>query len=208
LGRSGHFARLRLLDPDRFHSIEAFQQEEQSYQPVAEAATQLLEDNQLPQQLIDTLLQILEQDHATPLIEQLQDKTRDPAEREQIRDELIEMLLDRHGTGRALFRNTRDRIKGFARRQLHSYPLPLPESYSTLTATTDPTLQLYPETIYTATDGIAWWQFDPRVEWLIEKLRELRGEKILLICAHAETAQGLEQALRQREGIAAALFHE
>ncbi|MCP4126405.1 MAG: RNA polymerase-associated protein RapA, partial [Gammaproteobacteria bacterium] len=208
LGRSGHFARLRLLDPDRFHNIEAFQQEEQSYQPVAEAATQLLEDNQLPQQLIDTLLQILEQDHATPLIEQLQDANIEPAEREQIRDELIEMLLDRHGTGRALFRNTRDRIKGFARRQLHSYPLPLPEPYSALAATTDPTLQLYPETIYPAADGTPWWQFDPRVEWLIEKLRELRGEKILLICAHAETAQGLEQALRQREGIAAALFHE
>ncbi len=208
LGRSGHFARLRLLDPDRYHSIEAFYQEEQSYQPVAEAATELLEDNILPQHLIDTLLQILEHDHATPLIEKLQAQDTQPDERARIKAELTEMLLDRHGTGRALFRNTRDRIKGFARRQLHSYPLPLPEQYTASETVSDPTLLLYPETIYTSTDGTAWWQFDPRVDWLIDKLRQLNGEKMLLICAHAETAQGLEQALRQREGIAAALFHE
>ena len=40
--------------------------------------------------------------------------------------ERIELLLDRHGTGRVLFRNTRSRVKGFPGRQLEVYPLPLP----------------------------------------------------------------------------------
>jgi ATP-dependent helicase HepA len=201
LGRSGHFARLRLLDPDRFHSLEAFEQEEEQYQPIAQATAQLLGDKPLSEQLIHTLLQILEQDHAAPLIKQLQDRNLSPEQQNQIRQQLTEMLLDRHGTGRVLFRNTRDRIKGFARRQLHTYPLQLPAAYADLQT-------LYPETIYSTSDDTIWWQLDPRVEWLIRKLRELKGEKVLLICSSARTAQGLEQALRQREGIAASLFHE
>ncbi len=210
LGRSGHFARLRLLDPDRFHSLDAFRQEESQYQPVAEAATQLLEGGDLTPHLINTLLQILEHDHAEPLMEKLQDPDTEPDEKEHTRSELTEMLLDRHGTGRVLFRNTRDRIKGFARRKLHCYALPLPTPYAELVTgnESDRKCLLYPEASYVAADAIPWWHFDPRVQWLIDKLRELKDEKLLLICAHAQTAQGLEQALREREGIAAALFHE
>ncbi|MEW8210992.1 MAG: SNF2-related protein, partial [Candidatus Thiodiazotropha taylori] len=37
LGQAGHFARLRLLDPDRYYDLQSFLQEEQHYQPVAEA---------------------------------------------------------------------------------------------------------------------------------------------------------------------------
>ncbi len=201
LGRSGHFARLRLLDPDRFHSLQAFEQEEQQYQPIAQAAAELLGDKPLSQHLSDTLLQILELDHASPLIEQLQEQEITSERKTKIRQQLTEMLLDRHGTGRVLFRNTRDRIKGFARRQLHTYPLTLPAAYADLPS-------LYPEAVYRGTDDTPWWQHDPRVEWLIHKLKQLKGEKMLLICSSAGTAQGLEQALRQRAGIAASLFHE
>ncbi len=38
-----HFARLRLLDPDRFHDYEEFIEEQQQYQPVADAVTLLLQ---------------------------------------------------------------------------------------------------------------------------------------------------------------------
>lgn len=205
LGRSGHFARLRLLDPSRFHSLEAFIQEQEQYQPIAEAATQLLSDQSLSNEQIETLSQILEHDNAAQLIEQLQGEECPPIVKEQ----LIEMLLDRHGTGRVLFRNTRSRVKGFSPRKFHSYPLAYPDHYlSNLDSTTDPLQLLYPEILYTDSNNTPWWQFDPRVDWLINKLRELPNEKILLICSSADTAIGLEQVLRQREGIAAALFHE
>ncbi|MEK7771344.1 MAG: SNF2-related protein, partial [Pseudomonadota bacterium] len=37
LGKASHFARLRLLDPNRFNSFESFLAEEQSYEPIAKA---------------------------------------------------------------------------------------------------------------------------------------------------------------------------
>ncbi|HAI06187.1 MAG TPA: RNA polymerase-associated protein RapA, partial [Pantoea sp.] len=53
-----------------------------------------------------------------------------------------------------------------------------------------------------------WWNFDPRVEWLMGYLTSNRKEKVLVICAKAATALQLEQVLREREGIRAAVFHE
>src|SRR5690554_8089358 len=37
MGVASHFARLRLLDPDRYHSLERFREEEAHYVEVAEA---------------------------------------------------------------------------------------------------------------------------------------------------------------------------
>ncbi|MEQ1417459.1 hypothetical protein, partial [Salmonella enterica] len=37
MGVASHFARLRLLDPERYQSLERFQAEEQGYVAVAEA---------------------------------------------------------------------------------------------------------------------------------------------------------------------------
>ncbi len=41
------------------------------------------------------------------------------------------MLMDRHGTSRVLFRNTRNGVKGFPKRELHTIRLPLPTQYQT-----------------------------------------------------------------------------
>ncbi|WP_255964849.1 hypothetical protein, partial [Klebsiella pneumoniae] len=38
LGMESHFARLRLLDPNRFHDFEQFVEEQQNYRPVADAS--------------------------------------------------------------------------------------------------------------------------------------------------------------------------
>ena len=43
LGKSGHFARLRLLDPHRFHSFKAFLAQEEQFGEIAEQANQLLQ---------------------------------------------------------------------------------------------------------------------------------------------------------------------
>src|SRR5699024_627714 len=69
---------------------------------------------------------------------------------------------------------------------------------------------LYPERIYQEFEGenATWWNFDPRVEWLLGFLTANRHEKVLVICAQAATALQLEQVLREREGIRAAVFHE
>ena len=52
-------------------------------------------------------------------------------ERTKSRQALIHMLMDRHGTGRLLFRNTRSGVKGFPNRLLHAIKMPLPTQYQT-----------------------------------------------------------------------------
>ena len=62
-----------------------------------------------------------------------------PAEDELVRetlDRLIHELLDRHGTSRVLFRNTRASIEGFPRRELHQHLLPAPEIFAAHTVET------------------------------------------------------------------------
>ncbi len=170
LGRAGHFGRLRLLDPARFHDLAAFEAETAGYAPIAELATRLLDDQPLTA-ADQTLLQTL-----------LDDGAQLP------RASVIARLLDRHGTGRVLFRNTRAAIHGFPERQLLAYPLsPLTDSDAAAPASFDT---------------------DERLNWLITTLRELRPAKVLLICAHAQTVLELREALRQRAGIHAAVFHE
>ncbi len=68
-------------------------------------------------------------------------------------------------------------------------------------------------------------QQDPRYGWLVDKIKQLSGQrrtssrqaggmhtipgdKALLICKHAQTAIDLEQTLKNRAGIASAVFHE
>jgi ATP-dependent helicase HepA len=203
LGQASHFARLRLLDPDRFHDLEAFRAEAARYRPVAEAVQSLLDDIQLDAVARDAIASRLGPS-AEPLLERLQAGAADAHE---ARDSLIRQLLDRHGTGRVLYRNTRAAIAGFPERQLHAHPLPCPAVYQDL----DGRRALYPEVDLQA-DGepveTAWWQSDPRVDWLIDTLRVLKRSKVLVICAHAETALDLEDALRVRSGIPATVFHE
>jgi len=179
LGRAGHFARLRLLDPDRFYDLNSFREEEALYEPIAEAVEKLLADKPLPTESTQHLLKTLGEEDAAPLLQQLTNHTIETTEYKGARNRLIDMLLDQHGTGRVLFRNTRAQIKGFPKRKLLPYPL-------------------------TQTDG----RTDPRIDWLIQTLRSHKEKKILLICAKAKTAIQLAKTLRTREGIHSALFHE
>ncbi|HSH13659.1 MAG TPA: RNA polymerase-associated protein RapA, partial [Desulfurivibrionaceae bacterium] len=53
-----------------------------------------------------------------------------------------------------------------------------------------------------------WLAEDPRVAWLEKTLLGLRPAKVVVICAHAETAMALEHYLQLRAGIRSAAFHE
>ncbi len=54
LGMESHFARLRLLDPNRFHDFEQFVEEQQNYRPVADAVALLLAGNKLSDSELNT----------------------------------------------------------------------------------------------------------------------------------------------------------
>ena len=217
LGKESHFARLRLLDPNRFHDFEDFVAEEKSYEPVAGAVEALLGEQTLDASASNRLRAMLDTQEDGQLLDVVQDPDADTAQKATARTQLVEQLLDRHGTGRVLFRNTRSAVKGFPERQLHSYPLPLPEAYARVLkqsqhdTTINPLLLLCPELLYQCdpdTAGTHWTQIDPRIEWLIEQLRAVRPNKVLVITASAETAMDLAEWMHSRKGIHAAVFHE
>ncbi|KDN26746.1 ATP-dependent helicase [Vibrio fortis] len=220
LGRESHFARLRLLDPDRFYDYDAFVEEEEQYAPVADAVTALFSGIKLEDSQKNQITELLSEQDVEPLFRVIEGDS--PEEEQAIaRQELIDNLMDRHGTGRVLFRNTRAAIKGFPKRNVHLLPMEIPSQYTTsmrvsgmiggkMTPEARAMKMLYPEEIFQEFEGeeSSWWQFDSRVNWLLEKIQEKRSEKILVIASRASTALQLEQALREREGIRATVFHE
>lgn len=218
LGHQSHFARLRLLDPDRFYDYEEFQQQEQSYQAIAELSKKLISAQTLNATELTHLQQLLSDDSSQSLLTLLEQGTTLSAEQQ---DTLLQKLLDRHGTGRILFRNSRNNIKGFPKRCPLPVPLSMPEQYQNALkvqrslnrdAATAAKIHtnLFPEQVFQAFEGdkSQWWQFDPRVAYLLEQLKQHKPAKFLVICAKAATAIALEEALRLSEGIRAAVFHE
>ncbi|CAM2731205.1 RNA polymerase-associated protein RapA [Vibrio ordalii] len=220
LGRESHFARLRLLDPDRFYDYEAFVEEEEQYAPVADSVSALFSGEKLQNEAKNQITELLSEQDVEPLFRIIESDV-DEESKASARQELIDNLMDRHGTGRVLFRNTRAAIKGFPVRNVHLMPMEIPAQYTTsmrvagmiggkLSAQARAMKMLYPEEIFQEFEGddASWWQFDSRVNWLLEKVKEKRSEKILVIASRASTALQLEQALREREGIRATVFHE
>ncbi len=188
LGVESHFARLRLLDPQRFNNLERFLEEEAQYLHTAKIAEVLMSD------------QALSTEHFTTLTQLLGHSIEDEPEQ---RYRAIQELLDRHGTGRILFRNTREAIQGFPGRDCCPAPLPAPENWSTTGKLRE---QMWPEE--GQLDG-AWMQNDPRVTWLMEMLRtQLKHKKVLLIARSGPVVESLENVLRLHAGIRTAMFHE
>jgi len=190
LGVASHFARLRLLDPARFHSLDTFLTEEENYQPVARAADILLAGEKPDAMGIAVLKTLLDEDLLADL---------DSADGRQA---AINALLDRHGTGRVLFRNTREAIKGFPERECLPVPLVAPEDWPDSGSLAK---MLWAES-FAETDD--WCETDTRVAWLIALLKQLKREKVLLICRTASVVLALEKHLRLREGLRTTLFHE
>lgn len=220
LGRESHFARLRLLDSDRFFDYQEFVKEEEQYAPVADSVSALFSGQKLADEAKNQITELLSEQDVEPLFRIIESDSDEDA-KAAARQELIDNLMDRHGTGRVLFRNTRAAIKGFPKRNVHLLPMPIPQQYTTsmrvsgmiggkMSSEARALKNLYPEEIFQEFEGddASWWQFDSRVNWLLEKITEKRSEKILVIASRASTALQLEQALREREGIRATVFHE
>lgn len=196
LGVAGHFARLRLLDPDRFHDLHAFVSEAQTYQAVAQVARAIEDGRALSAEETATL--------ADTLGESV-DAVAGALANATSREALVERLLDRHGTGRVMFRNTRSSIGGFPARIVHLHRLeaPRPSVVKALAAEWDvDTLTAE------VTDGRISYAYDPRLDWLVALLQDVAPDKVLLICQTPLKAIAIETALRQRTSVAAAAFHE
>jgi len=201
LGMAGHFARLRLLDPDRFFDLAAFLQESEGYLEIARLAEKLKEATPLSEAEEERLASILKEPEAA-----LRDKLRQVrGEDESSRNTLIEALLDQHGTGRVMFRNTRATVAGFPKRIAKLQALKV----SPMDA--DRIQALAREWAADSEPGSGFradFAQDPRIDWLAGLLQDLGQEKVLLICRTQRKAEAIEAALKRRISLKMAVFHE
>lgn len=136
LGAPSHFARLRLLDPDRFGDLERFLEEQTHYEELAGVAGKLLGGDPLTSAdaaILKTIgmrdeaglpdaLQPLPTTPADAAKEAMPDGSADPDAAKRM--ELVKRLLDQHGTGRVMFRNARAAMAGFPNRIVNLVALP------------------------------------------------------------------------------------
>jgi ATP-dependent helicase HepA len=201
LGRSGHFARLRLLDPARYTSLDAFAAEADGYAALSSVATRLVEAAPLDAASRELLAQRFSADAALgTLLEHYQE---DPVANAAA---LLDALIDRHGTGRVMFRNRRAQIGGFPKRIAKIETLDgnvLDDTQrQRLLAEFHADAQAHPPA------GELDYANDPRLPWLIALIDRLAPAKLLLICRTQAKVVALEDALRTRSGAKIARFHE
>jgi ATP-dependent helicase HepA len=199
LGRSGHFARLRLLDPQRYHDLDVYLAESERFQSLSHIADKLLERTPLEADELDQLRKAFEGD--ATLQSYLADTTKPEHSRE-----LVSALIDRHGTGRSMFRNRRAGIGGFPTRvpewelvdadqvDANTRQALLAEFHADIQQPV-PVLELD-------------YSDDPRIDTLVALLEGYPQDKFLLICRSQAKVMALEEALRTRTGAGIARFHE
>lgn len=171
LGLAGHYARLHLLDPNRFHSFNTFIEETMGYKPISDLANKLVTGKAL----------------TAADKKNLKEKIGVDAE-ELDKEKALQMLVDRHGTGRVYFRNTRKTMatfqEFFPKRVLHSYPVKVGK-------TKNPEKKI----------------FELKSSWLAEFVEANKADKTLLICHDKDMVVELEKILKEKTTAKVAFFH-
>ena len=199
LGVESHFARLRLLDPDRYTSLKAFKKESNQFKPVADTLYQVVKEGKLTKTTLAPLLSQWGGASALPDLDLNHLPAPDSAEGQKLMHE----LLDLFGPGRVIFRNTRAVIAGFPSRVAHLVPLE---------GDAEDHIRIGKEVSADAgiTAPLSSFQLDkdPRVLWLVQMLASPEPGKILVICSTREKALALHQAIRDHINVRAGVFHE
>lgn len=205
LGMESHFARLRLLDPHRYSNYESFTKEKHGdYQEIARISDKLIEGKKLDSQEVMFLDELFPNDlkrirRHLEAVKSGSDEARKP---------LIDHLLDLHGIGRVMFRNTRKMMTGFPERRVHLSPLLMPKDSPEFKERLKLEFQSDCDPSSLATLKKYDYDDDARIDWLIEFLEEYEEEKVLLICRFKEKVLALDEALKKKLNLKIALFHE
>lgn len=169
LGLAGHYARLHLLDPNRFHDYNQFIEETMGYKPITELANKLIKGTTLTAEDRKLLKEKVGVD--------TEDKTK-----------AIQQLVDRHGTGRVYFRNTRKTMatysEFFPKRVFHSYPIKPGKG-----------------------KNVDKKILEQKANWLAGFVEEHKSDKILLICHDKDVVVDLEKVLKDKTTAKVAFFH-
>lgn len=199
LGVESHFARLRLLDPNRYANYHDFINEPSNHKDIAKVVEKLSSGKSLQKKDTKLLEAIFPKERIASLAKG--DETA--------KLNLIEDLLDQHGPGRVLFRNTRSAMKGYPKRKLHLAPIGPVENHDLwIQRLSDEFASEKEFTSDAANKQHFWFDEDPRVHWILKTMKEVYPAKILLICKSKEKVIALEEVLGKHAKLKVGVFHE
>jgi ATP-dependent helicase HepA len=179
LGEDGHFARLRLLDPDRYRDLPTYHEEAAQFRDVARIVQRIEKGDPLAKNDVAWLSDHLEE----PIVQELEESGR-LEDSTDAREKIIRGVVDRHGPGRVVFRNTRAAIRGFPDRCAHLIPLEK------------------------CAEGGEGSGDKAKTEWVANFLRSDRTRKVLLICKTRKTVRRLFTEIQKAVSSGLAQFHE
>jgi ATP-dependent helicase HepA len=194
LGRRAHFARLRLLDPARFNDLDRYLAEAGDYAALSAIAERIADAAPLDAREREELCQRFPHDPALhALIAAYPGRV----------EALLAALIDRHGTGRVMYRNRRAAVGGFPERVLAAEGID--------SATGEPgrarLLAEFEDDIRGTAPRPFDYSADPRIAWLVQLLDAHRDDKFLLIASSHAKVEAIDAVLRTRTGASIASFH-
>ena len=199
LGAEGHFARLRLLDPERYPDLDKFRQEQSGYSKVAAVANKMFARKKLSSEDLKYIRKVFEEYTDDEFNTHLED-----------RQSMLEELVDRHGTGRVIFRNSRDSLTGFPKREGLPSALMSPAKLPKEALEKRLLHEFELDTSVGKEEAESYdFRHGPRILWLAKLIKGLgENEKVLLICCTREKVQAIHDALLEEINVKAGLFHE
>lgn len=168
MGEENLFAQLNILDKDRYPSFEEFKKKQKKAQEVSSIIHKIRQNN-----------------YKTSEVE----KYLSPAESKTLTDseQIIQRIVDRFGSGRNYFRNSRSHLekysKLFQKRKQIPHPISLAGKIN---------------------DSIV---LKAKIEKLLEIIDQIGNHKIFIICHSKAIIMKLNKALMERQNYKIALFH-
>jgi len=194
LCRRAHFARLRLLDPARFNDLDRYLAEAGGYTRLSPIAERIADASPLDAREREELCARFPHD---PELHALVAAYPENAAA------LLAALIDRHGTGRVMYRNRRAAVGGFPERVLAADGIG-PETGE---PERDRLLAEFEDDVRGTAPRAFDYSADPRIAWLVQLLDAHREDKFLLIATRRAKVEAIDAALRTRTGAPIASFH-
>jgi ATP-dependent helicase HepA len=200
LSARSHFARLRLLDPDRYADYRQFIHENRSFGQMAALVQAVADRDRSDAAAIAAISSLL-----GIAADRVRRTMAQPGSQgDTARRRLMQTLIDCLGTGRAMFRTSRSAVSGFPGRTAHLVPLELACGRLMVRLNRE----FFQDIGLAQSPAGVSWEEDPRVSWLTAFIREHRNEKTLLICRSPEKVNALVRLLEVQINVKIGRFHE